>query len=246
MTDIYIDNPELAQELTKRVVSGALKACRTFIPTKENDEGKKVHCDVSLYNNTIYVGTDHSLCCSTVELKLPDMCKKKSPLRAIVESTSISANLNYGLASPWLKTHEKNVRSAYIGPSGIRLIVAEGVVELNLAVSNSSIEYAERIIDTIYTRISDDNLLVGPFEIPEISDTTVLSVTNTGVNISKFFTPNSEYAQIRLKPKSIPSPKSTISVYVDPLADPSSIRIIKITSETDVLHIDQFFRILMI
>jgi hypothetical protein len=236
--------PELAQEFAKRLVGGMLKAARSYVPTRENAEGKKEHCDVSLLNGAIYVGTDHSLYAAVIRLKLAELCKKKSPLRAAVETLAdnYSARLNYGVASPWLKTHEKNIRYAEIGPDGIRLMVAPGIVELDLSPTEESTAYGESIATMLTSRVLDDFLESGPHPLPgdAPAGAAVLVVTPDGASYSDAIDLESTALQMKFKPSLLPGKDCEVRVY----ADPEGGKIVRITTDEPTMHVDQFFRVL--
>lgn len=238
------ETPELAQEFAKRLVGGMLKAARSYVPTRENSEGKKEHCDVSLLNGAIYVGTDHSLYAAIIRLKLAELCKKKSPLRAAVEQLAdgYSARLNYGVASPWLKTHEKNIRYAEIGPDGIRLMVAPGIVELDLSPTEESAAYGEEVAAMLSHRVQDELLESGPHPLPGEAPegAAVLVVTGEGATYSDAIDLTSNALQMKFKPNLLPGKDCEVRVY----ADPEGGKIVRITTDEPTMHVDQFFRVL--
>ena len=243
---ISTDAPEIAQELGKRIVGGLLRAARVFVPTRDNLEGKKVHCDVSLMNGAIYVGTDHSAYMAVIRPKLAELCKKKSPLRTAVEEMGdgYSALLNYGAASPWLKLHEKNIKSASIGRGGIRLVVADGLVELDMSPTQLSTEYAESVAQVVAERVLEENLEMGPITIgdPPSPDLEVLTVSADGAEYVEFLVaePPAGTVQMKFKPAALPGGECEVRVY----ADPEGGKIVRITTDGSVMHVDQFFRVL--
>ena len=240
---VLINAPELAQEAGKRVVGGLIKACRAYVPTRENLEGKKEHCDVSLLGGAMYIGTDHSVYAAVIRPKIDEMCKKKSPLRAAFEwlNGNYSARLNYGTASPWLKTHEKNIRTASFGPDGIRLIVAEGLVELDLSPTDETIAYAEEVKQILAERVVEENLLHGPYPLA-VGDgaADVLVVDGAGASYSEKLDLESTAVQMKFKPGMLPGLDAEVRVY----SDPEGGQIVRITTDDPTLHVDQFFRIL--
>jgi hypothetical protein len=243
---ITTEAPEIAQELGKRIVGGLLRAARVFVPTRDNLEGKKVHCDVSLMNGAIYVGTDHSTYMAVIRPKLAELCKKKSPLRTATEELgdNYSALLNYGAASPWLKLHEKNIKSASIGPNGIKLVVADGLVELDMSPTAASTEYAEEVAQTVETRVLEENLEMGPITLgdPPSADLEVLTVSATAAEYVEFLVtdPPIGTIQMKFKPGALPGGECEVRVY----ADPEGGKIVRITTDGPLMHVDQFFRVL--
>ncbi len=239
-----IDAPELAQEFGKRVVGGLMKACRAYVPTRENLEGKKEHCDVSMKDGALHLGTDHSVYAAIIRPNVVDMCKKKSPLRDAMEQLSgtVNAKLNYGVASPWLKTHEKNIRSAVVGPCGIRLIVAEGMVELDLTPTEESIDYAEQVATTLAERVLTDNLLLGPHSLADVVDSSyaVLAVSADSAWYQQTVDLDSDVFQMKFRPELIPDGSHTLSVY----DDPEGGKIVRVTTTNSAVDIDQYFRVL--
>ena len=239
-----ITAPELAQEFGKRVVGGLLKACRAYVPTRENLEGKKEHCDVSLKGGAIYLGTDHSVYAAVIRPNVVDMCKKKSPLRdAMVQvGPNVSAKLNYGVASPWLKTHEKNIRAATFGPDGIRLIVADGMIELDLSPTAESGEYAELVSQTLAERVLSDNLLLGPHSLADVVDSSyaVLAVSADSAWYQQLVDLDSDVFQMKFRPELIPDGNHTLSVY----GDPEGGKIVRVTTTNEAVDVDQYFRVL--
>lgn len=235
---------ELAQEFAKRLVGGMLKAARSYVPTRENAAGKKEHCDVTLLNGSIYVGTDHSLYAAVIRLKLAELCKKKSPLRAAVEELGdgYSARLNYGQATPWLKTHEKNIRYAEIGPGGIRLMVAPGIVELDLSPTDESTAYGESVATMLSERVLDELLESGPHPLPGEAPpgSTVLVVSEDGAGYSDRIDLGAPHLQMRFKPSLLPGKDCEVRVY----ADPEGGKIVRVTTDEPTMHVDQFFRVL--
>jgi len=243
---IYTENVEIIQELSKRIVGGALKAARAYVPTRENSEGKRVHGDVALYNGTIYVGTDQSICTSTIELNMVEMCKKKSPLRSVLEDKQdfICAALNYGVAAPWLKLHEKNIRSARLSANGIHLIAIPNIVELNIISTLSNSTYAQSIKETLEDRVLEEYLIAGPHILPELpSGIIVVSISEDGVELNESFNIGGTSSQMRINSSMFPKAKDRfISAYNDPLGD----RIIKVSSDTGDTIVNQYIRVLQI
>lgn len=242
---IVVGAPELAQELGKRIVGGLLKAVRSFVPTRENLEGKKEHCDVALKNGAIYVGTDHSVYAAVIRPKLADLCKKKSPLRSVIEQLGdgYSALLNYGTASPWLKIHEKNIRYAEMGPEGIRLVVADGLVELRMLPTAESSAYADEVAEIIETRVLEENLEIGPLPL-DVSDipawATVLCVTPEAATFREYLTDAPGEVQMKFKPGVLPGSSCEVRVY----ADPEGGKVVRFTTDDATMHVEQYFRVL--
>jgi hypothetical protein len=238
-----ITAPELAQEFGKRVVTGLLKACRAYVPTRENLEGKKEHCDVSLKGGAIYLGTDHSVYAAIIRPNTVDMCKKKSPLRDAMEQVgpSMNAKLNYGVATPWLKTHEKNIRSAVFGPDGIRLVVADGMVELDLSPTAASAEYAEAVAQTLAERVVEENLELGPLPLgTSAKGFDVLYVTKEEAGYRATVDLDSADFQMKFRPELLPEADHEVRVY----ADPEGGKIVRVTTDSDAVHVEQYFRVL--
>jgi hypothetical protein len=165
---VRTDTPELACELAKRIVGGLLKAARAYVPTRKTEDDKKEYVDVSILEGAIYLGTDHSVCAAQIRPNLAALCKKKSPLRDVmgILGSNYSTRLNYGTASPWIKAHEKNVRSASIGPQGIHLEVAAGIVELDLSPTPESDAYARSVVETLRSRLQSFQLRFRPQLLP--------------------------------------------------------------------------------
>ena len=240
---LLINAPELAQEVGKRVVGGLIKACRAYVPTRENMEGKKEHCDVSLMDGAMYIGTDHSVYAAIIRPKIDEMCKKKSPLRAAFEQLSgkYGARLNYGVASPWLKVHEKNIRTASFGPGGIKLVVAEGLVELDLSLTDETTTYAEQVKQTLDERVLDENRLLGPHPLSvSTASFDVLEIDEEGARYRDRIDLESPKVQLKFKPGMLPGLDAEVSVY----EDPEGGKIVRITTDDPTLHVDQYFRIL--
>ena len=240
--NIVIEAPELAQELAKRVVGGLLKACRAYVPTRENAAGKKEHCDVSLMNGALYLGTDHSVYAAVIRPKIVDFCKKKSPLRAAMEAVagSYNAKLNYGAASPWLKTHEKNIRGAVIGADGIRLIVAENLVTLDLSPTDESHEYAMLVEQMLAERVREEHLISGPHPIGASAlGMDVLVVAEEAYYCESIDLSSSDF-QMKFRPELLPKGEHEVRLY----ADPEGGKIVRFTTDDDTAHVEQYFRVL--
>ena len=250
METLIIDNEELAQEFAKRVVKGLLSVARGYVPTVKDIEDKAQHIDVAVYNGLIYIGTEHALYSATIEPRIHELCKKKSQLRTMLEELGPNwgARLNYGTASPWLKTHEKNVKRVEIGVYGIRLIVVEGVVELDMMLTDANIEYAVSTSETIaaYTAIESPETYTGCQLVWEeqVTEDTI------GFNVG----PDS------VTPIKVYEPAGTGRVGIDLIAPPSLLPgkdcsfsamrvgdgtgIVCVTTVTPEMTIDQFFRII--
>lgn len=250
MTDTHefeTEVPELAEEFAARVVAGALKAARAFVPTRENLEGKKEHCNVPILNGVLYVGTDLSPYMATVQLRLAEMCKKRGELRPAIAAIEdrICAVANYGVSSPWLKLHTKNARSAYAGPDGLKLVVARGVVELDLALPPYLREYALKVKAIIESRVREDLLVAGPFPLPDGEPATsyVLNVDDSGVTYAERLVKGfSGVAQLKIKAGFLPKGESTVFVYEDPLGG----RIVQIKTDAPTFVSNQYFRTLVV
>lgn len=236
--------PELAQEVGKRLVGGLLRLARSYVPTRDNAEGKKEHVDVPILGGAIYIGTDHSPYAAVIRTKLVELCKKKSPLRAAVEQMGdrYSASLNYGTASPWLKTHEKNIVRAEIGPGGIILSVVPGVVELRLSATDSGEAYARGVADMISRRVLEENLESGPHPLPGEAPegAMVLVVSEGGARYERIVDLESPDFQMRFKPGLLPGSDCLVSMYADPLGG----KIVRVTTDEATVHVDQFLRVL--
>ena len=240
---VAISAPELAQEAGKRVVGGLIKACRAYVPTRENLEGKKEHCDVALMGGVMYIGTDHSVYAAMIRPKIEEMCKKKSPLRAAFDQLAgnYCARLNYGAISPWLKTHEKNIRSAAFGPEGVKLVVAEGMIELDMSPTDEILAYAEGVRSMIEERVLDANRILGPHPLGVSASTfDVLEVDEEGARYRDRIDLESKKVQMKFKPGMLPGLDAEVVVYSDPMGG----QIVRITTDDPTLHVDQFFRIL--
>jgi hypothetical protein len=237
--------PELAQEAADRVIGGALKAARAYVPTRENAEGKKEHCDVSLHNGKIYVGTDHSVYAAVITMKLHELCKKRSPLRAAVEQMQekACARLNYGDASPWLKTHKANIKVAEIGTRVTRMTVVEGVVELDLSPTPESTAYAVQVAALIEERVRDDMAIAGPHEMPGLTgDSWVVVVGAEGIRLEQALAPECTDTQVKLRASMLPGCPCTVTAYEDPNGD----RIVRFVADTPTMKVEQFFRVLVV
>jgi hypothetical protein len=243
---LIINKPELAQEVVKKIISGILKITRAFVPTKENLEGKKEHCDVAIREGIIYINSDHSVCLCQIQLNLTDFLTKKSILKPIFENNLhlINGNFNYGLASPWLKLHDKNIKSIVFSESELKLIVVDNIIELNLSPTLQSNAYIDTVCNIFDSRISEDSLIYGPFELPEYSNNlTVLEISEDGIIEKDFLTNECKNPQIKLKTKLIPKGDSFIFAYSD-LSDGGPI--IRISSSNPSFTSDQFFKVLLI
>ena len=241
---VSTDNPELACELAKRIVGGLIKTARAYVPTRKTEDDKKEYVDVSILEGVIYIGTDHSLCAAAIRPNLSALCKKKSPLREAVGAlgSNYSARLNYGTVSPWLKAHEKNVRSARIGPRGVHLEVAAGIVELDLSPTSESEAYARRVAEMLRTRISEGNVVHGPFRLEGSGDTdmTILVVDENGARYVNRIDPASRSFQLRFRPQLLPGGPCDVRLYRDTLGE----MIVRFTTEEETMHIEQYFRAL--
>jgi hypothetical protein len=241
---IYIDTPELAGEFAKRIVGGLIKAARAYVPTRKTEDDKREYVDVSILDGAIYLGTEHSLCAAMIRPDLAALCKKKSPLREMVSSLGgrYSARLNYGTASPWIKTHEKNVRSASIGPQGVRLVVAPGVIELDLSPTAESEAYARDVAETIRSRVLEENLVHGPFRLEGSGETdmTVLVVDEAGARYAERIDKASRSFQLRFRPQLLPGGPCDVRLYRDPIGE----MIVRFTTDEETMHVEQYFRAL--
>lgn len=237
------DVPELAQEFAARVVAGALKAARAYVPTREDADGKRTHCDVPILDGTLYVGDDLASHIATVQLRFSEMCKKRSPLRAAVEAVEghVCTLVNYGAANPWIKTHAKNVRTASMGPDGMHLAVAPGLVGLTLALTPSQRRYAEAVRNRITERVRDDLALIHPTPVPDAGDAAVVVLRvnpeSGEVTLSDRMETASRLLQLRTRAL---APGQTVTAYSDPLGG----AVFRLCSETPTYTATQFFRVL--
>jgi hypothetical protein len=193
----------------------------------------------------MYIGTDHSVYAAVIRPKIDEMCKKKSPLRTAFEwlNGKYSARLNYGVASPWLKIHEKNIQSAVFGRDGIRLIVAKGMIELDLRPTAATIAYAEAVQELLSERVIEENLLYGPHVLGStVPIFDVLVVDAEQAVYREHIDLDSPATQMKFKPGMLPGGDCEVRVY----ADPNGGQIVRITTDDPTLHVDQYFRVLPI
>jgi hypothetical protein len=130
-----------------------------------------------------------------------------------------------------------------VSPEGIVLAVARGMIELRLVLDADERAYAERVRDTIASRILDEKLLAGPFPLPEPpgTDTAALVITDEGATFTERLTPGADAVQLRLKTKSIiPGESATCWAYDDPLGE----RIVRIRTEAPAFTSEQYWRVL--
>ena len=242
---LRITNPEHAQEFAKRIVGGLLKAARAYVPTRESDEGKKVFCDVSIYDGSVIVGTDQSPFIGVVNINLVELSKKRSPLReplAII-GNNYNACVNYGIANPWLKLHEKNVKYAEIGPEGIILAVVPGIVELNLSVTQESVDYATSVAQILQDRIAEPaySIDVKWDQIEAVKNASVLRIVDDTIIVSDVI--DLDYKgllQMKMRFKLLPEKDFTLMLY----NDIHDTQIARFLTESNGVNVDQFFRIL--
>ena len=239
------ENPEIAQEIANKVLGGLLKIARAFVPTRENLEGKKEQCDVSLYGGTVFINTEHASYLALIELSLDEMCKKRGPLRPAIAQImkSVSADINYGVLSPWLKLHGKNVKSAYIGIEGFKFVVAKNVIELNIPATARSDSYAITTSETLDTMVPESSLIIEPIEVPAIPDgyeAVVLSLTPEGLVLGDRLKINTGCPQLKIRKSMIPAGNSFISAYTDTVEG----YVIRLYTEGATFRADQYYRVL--
>ena len=241
------DNPEIAEEFAKRVVGGALKAARSFVPTYENMEGKRVHHTVAIENGVLYVSPRQAAYIAQVRLKFDEMCKKRGPLRALMaeHGPQICTVLNYGLASPWLKAQDKNVRHASAGPNGISIAVALGIVELELRPTQESRQLAEEVNGILQQRVLHREPIVANLPLPqypETGDSWVLRISNNEAVYASRFVKECEDTQLLLKSGMMPAGEITVSVYEDELGG----RVVRLNADALLYEADIFYRVLQV
>jgi hypothetical protein len=246
--DWSTDDPEVASEVAGRVTGGVLKVIRTFVPTRENEEGHREHWDTPILDGVLYAGTDRALCITVVRFHLEELCKKKSTvLRAALVETQdqLCTSVNYGSASPWLKAHEKNVRSASLGEGGIRLTVVPRLVELFLPLNGAGRTYAEGVRETVSARVLEAARLAGPFPLPDPplgSDTVTLVLTSNRVRYESALRAAAPgEIQLRLRPGSFPLGLGAMcGAYKDPLGE----HIVELAFRAPAFDARLYFRVL--
>ena len=246
--DLITEVPELAAELAKRVVGGILSAARVYAPTQENAEGKKVHVDLPIVDGVLYVGPELGTCVTTVRFDLAELCKKKSPLRGPLAEvgTNLRARVNYAEHGKWLKIHDKNVRSGGLGASGIGLVVAPGIAELQLELDEETLEKTTAVQAMLETRTSE-RLRLGPEAELDLSgveaDTVVLRISEDGIELSSMLERGyGGLAQVRVKPAMFPKVPMVVRVYE---LDDSS-RLLRFSSRPGHMVVDQHLRVLRV
>lgn len=245
---LFTDVPEVAAELAKRVVGGLLTAARVYAPSQENAEGKKVHVDLPVLDGVLYVGPELGTCVTTVSFDLAELCKKKSPLRGALAEVgrSLRTRINYTEHGKWLKIHEKNVRSASLGATGIGLVVAPGIAELGLELTDAEVERVSALRALLDKRTSEDRRLgsdVGVNLSGVEAGTVVLCIGDDGIELGDTLERNyGGLAQVRVKPAMFPKVPLTVRVYE---MDDSS-RLLRFSSSPGHTHVEQFIRVLRV
>jgi len=221
MTANYVDCDE-AKEMAKRIVPGILKVVKAFCPTVDGADGKKAHLDATILDGVLYVGSDRSPCLSEVELRPHEYAKKKSRLRQDLApggpGGSLSATLNYGAASLWLKAHADNVGSASYGPDGLSLAVGT-LVRHRMTVTPGGEAYARGIRDTIASRVGP--VVAGPFPLPALRpEQPVLALTEDEATTAPTLVSGAGLIQLRIRTEMLPKGDDvTVAAHRDTLGE---------------------------
>jgi hypothetical protein len=249
MSDWETEDPELAKEVGTRVLAGLLKLAKTFVPTYDGQDGKKAHRRVPILDGTLYIGSDQANYMAAVSIHPSQMCKKKSAVRDAMGTVegSLCTSVHYGSANAWLKLHAKNARYAAVGGRGILLGISRRSVEIDLPLLPADRDYAEKVRDTISSRIAD-RPTAGPFPFPDFpeeeADTAVLTVGPEGASAStEILVGCRDGVQMVFKPKGIvKSPSMQCAAYDDPLGR----KIIMLMAESPEFSAKIYYRVLEI
>lgn len=245
------DAEDALKELYKRVIQSILKPIKLLVPTVtiEDDDGKerRVHKDIPIVDNVLYVGTDRASCISTIEYNYAAMCKRKSTLQPLLEGLSLNASMNYGTMKAWLKLYEASIRTAKIGSDGLQLTAIQGRVEVDCALTPGMRDYADGVKKVILERVQEKWRLVNPTPLPDLGDSpkvVVLGISSEGITVREEvrFEHGNDETQLKLAKGLIPVGDSCVTVYKDIKTDDA--RIVRITTHADHYVVNQYFRVL--
>jgi hypothetical protein len=202
--NIELDSPDFIKELNKKILNTILKAIRAYCGTIDDDDGKKQHIDVTIYENRLIIPKDKKTDSpNIIQFHLPEMCIKKSLLRPQLGSVLLNADVNYKILADWLKLYEKNVKFAKFGCDGIHLVVAKDLIEVSFKPNEYKQQVVKELEESIYEQIIDENQLTDPIPLPlEIPfETVVLQIENNQIDFQLGFNIDPSYQgyQIRLK-----------------------------------------------